>query len=194
MLLKALAYTVVTPFICSGAVEMVQSLIVGELPSPFESLCEGFARVMHIGNDRKLPFYRLVLPSVAYHLARYVLVEMTKELIYYFYYKEAELEQQDEPQPQQSAMNVANESRFFKTIDHHQQQQAAEARAAELGGESRIRLNRLKCSLLAHLLTDVVLYPFETIIFRLVWWRCVVFALCLPFFSFADCSYKARAP
>lgn len=160
----------VTPFICSGAVEMVQSLIVGELPSPFESLREGLARVLHMGNDRKLPFYRLVLPSVAYHLARYVLIEITKEVIYYFYYKEDELETAEQEQVQQEqVMNIANESHFFKkTIDHHKQQTSSqiELGGGGGGGEAKIRLNQLKCSLLAHFLTDVMLYPFETIIFR----------------------------
>lgn len=169
---------VVTPFICSSSTETVQSLIVAESPSPLDSIKEGFARIFHFKNDRKLPFYMIVGPSVTYHLAYYVLYSLTREALLYLNRRSAEDEEYlQQRRARQRAMRIAKASEL--TGEPHLLVEVPEDTETELdansaGSLSAINsdtkdiLNELKCSLYANIITDIVLYPFQTVMYRLV--------------------------
>ena len=147
-MVKGLSILVVTPFICSASVETVQSLILSESPSTLEHIKEGILRIFHFKNDRKLPFYMLVGPSIFYHISYYLLFSITKESL--------------------SCLIYSNFSPN-KTIQLEHQLSVEETivkKHSENDDEDKSLINQLKCSLYANLITDIVLYPFQTVLYR----------------------------
>lgn len=142
-----------TPFICSSSIETVQSLIVAESPSPLDHLREGLARVVHFKTDRKLPIYRLIGPSVLYHLSYYLLYSITRETIIYLYFTERK---QRKPRP---VVIAPHEGKFFQDPSVSSYETINSRKHSEL-------MTQLTCSLYAHLITDVLLYPFQTVLYR----------------------------
>lgn len=139
---------IVTPFICSGSVETVQSLIVSESPYPLEHLKEGVLRIIHVKKDRKLPFYSLIGPSIAYHLCYYLLYSLIRQSIIHFY--------TDEPQPNRS-QKTQSMAQMTKTVDFQK----------TISMEENVMIKELKCTFYAHMLTDIITYPFQNILYRL---------------------------
>ena len=93
--------------------------------------------MFHFKSDRKLPFYLLAGPSIAYHLTYYMIYSITKEaLLWNMNYHVSP------PLPSSPHNNNLSTN------------------------ETRNILNELKCSLYAHIITDIVLYPFQTILYR----------------------------
>ncbi|KAJ6219005.1 hypothetical protein RDWZM_004817 [Blomia tropicalis] len=167
--LKALSIAVVTPFICSGSVETVQSLIVSESPSPWDSILEGLSRIFHFRNDRKLPIYMLIGPSIAYHLAYYLIYKLSKETLLYLHRKS------DDDKGNTTKLNRRRNSKRSKhksgeiilEDQTEDKQQQVDKMVPKPGNDKKDFLNELKCSLYANIIADVVLYPFQTVLYRL---------------------------
>lgn len=143
--LKSLAILIVTPFICSGSIETVQSLIVSESPYPLEHIKEGLLRIIHVKNDRKLPFYSLIGPSIAYHLCYYLLYSLIRQAIIHLYNDETK----------------SNRSRTTQSMTE------MTVYPKPILTEENVMIKELKCSFYAHVLTDIITYPFQNILYRL---------------------------
>ncbi|KAH9397959.1 hypothetical protein TYRP_019332 [Tyrophagus putrescentiae] len=186
LILKSLSIIVVTPFICSSSVETVQSLIVAESPSPLDSIKEGFSRVFHFKSDRKLPFYMIVGPSVAYHLAHYILFSLTREALLYLnrqsqedeeYLKQRRIRQRTAAKQAHLLTNddftiLGESSQGIVDLTGDGERAAADAASTIANNDGLVSgtkdiLNELKCSLYANIITDIVLYPLQTVMYRL---------------------------
>lgn len=173
LILKSLSIIVVTPFICSSSVETVQSLIVAESPSPLDSIKEGFSRIFHFKSDRKLPFYMIVGPSIAYHLAHYVIFSLTREALLYLSRRSQEDEKylkQRRATAKQANENmlILEESSQGFDLSGNQEANAANTKNGGIVSGTKDILNELKCSLYANIVTDIVLYPLQTVMYRSV--------------------------
>lgn len=73
LVLKSVSIVLVTPFLCSSYVETVQSCIASESPGVFDSLKEGFLRMMLWKMDRKLPIWLLCGPTLFYYMSHYLI-------------------------------------------------------------------------------------------------------------------------
>ncbi|KAF7495024.1 Solute carrier family 25 member 46 [Sarcoptes scabiei] len=163
--LKGLSILFVTPFICTSSVETVQSLIVGELPYPLEHIKEGFLRILHSKKDRKLPFYLLAGPSIAYHLCYYVIFSIIREnLLQYFndYKSKPDLESiilTKQKLIQSNYLDDESKSKIYAE-EYKKLQKSTQQ-------DEKSIINDLKCSLIAHFLTDTITYPFQNVLYRI---------------------------
>lgn len=165
--LKSLAILIVTPFYCSSSIEMVQSWIVGESPYPLEHIKEGLLRIVHFRKDRKLPIYRLVGPSILYHLCYYVLHSLIRQAILRYYFDgDGDIDIQkklklktvpSEYQLQQSQIYDESYPSHLVMTDTIQLKKISD----------NTLMNELKSSFYAHILTDIIMYPFQNILYRL---------------------------
>lgn len=163
--MKGLSILFVTPFICTSSVETVQSLIVGELPYPLEHIKEGFLRILHSKKDRKLPFYLLAGPSIAYHLCYYVIFSIIREnLLQYFndYKSKPDLESiilTKQKLIQSNYLDDESKSKIYAE-EYKKLQKSTQQ-------DEKSIINDLKCSLIAHFLTDTITYPFQNVLYRI---------------------------
>lgn len=84
LLLKTIVAIISSPVYSVHLVECVQSDMTSESPSVFSCISDAFHRVFHIGNmwsPRLLPFYKLLPPTVAYHLLRYITCSVLQQVI-----------------------------------------------------------------------------------------------------------------
>ena len=158
----------------------MQSLIVADSPSPLDSIKEGFSRIFHFKNDRKLPFYSLVGPSIAYHLAYYLIYNVTREALLYLHRKSEEEELRRycrSTSKRTRTFTSASETGggdqqkpvFMNTFDDGigDGNTVSDAQLLPPPDDSqRDLLTELKCSLYANIITDILLYPFQTVLYR----------------------------
>lgn len=86
LVLKMIVAIIASPVYSVHLVECVQSDMTSESPSVFSCLSDAFHRIFHIGNmwsPRLLPFYKLLLPTVSYYILRHVMTSTLQQLIMY---------------------------------------------------------------------------------------------------------------
>ncbi|XP_054159690.1 solute carrier family 25 member 46-like [Oppia nitens] len=83
LILKGMAIILVTPFMCSGSAETVQSSIATENPGIFDTIWEGFRRITHWKMDRKLPIWLICGPTLSYHLGYYIISNCIQNIAFY---------------------------------------------------------------------------------------------------------------
>lgn len=166
---------IVTPFYCSSSIEMVQSWIVGESPYPLEHIKEGLLRIVHFRKDRKLPIYRLIGPSIIYHLCYYVLHSFIRQAILQYYFDDSDIEKKlvqskttipTEYQLKQSQLYDEPYPSHLTTIDQTTTTTTTKTIRLKKLSDNTI-MNELKSSFYAHILTDIIMYPFQNILYRL---------------------------
>lgn len=122
----------------------------------------------------------LVGPSIAYHLAYYVIYSMTKEALLYMNRKSQEEEEFLMQRRLRSRKRITrrtqegvseieqNQQAGFELLDDEQLEVGSTVSASGTapGSETKNILNELKCSLYANIITDIALYPFQTILYR----------------------------
>lgn len=173
LILKSLSFLIVTPFLCSGAIEVVQSSIVSD-SSPFESIREGLARIFHVRMDRKLPFYLLVGPSVIYQLSYYLIYSVANSLIWEYHFERNYYCNHEPLRQPSTSMNLDTTHKIdqmispgsYSMLEQTEHEQTATFNKERSSSEANRSFDQFKCSLYAHVLTDVVLYPFQTILYR----------------------------
>lgn len=87
LLLKIIAYGVLTPFYCASLVETVQSDIASEKPGVLDCLKEGVCRLLKLGTPRStrlLPMWQLVGPSALFGVSTYVLSSLIQSILHWF--------------------------------------------------------------------------------------------------------------
>ncbi|GFT41733.1 solute carrier family 25 member 46 [Nephila pilipes] len=141
LLLKLIAYGVLTPFYCASLVETVQSDIASEKPGVLDCLKEGVCRLFKLGTPRStrlLPMWQLIGPSALFGLSTYVLSSLIQSILNWFrnmklrnMHRRQSIEQ---PSSQNSAVNY---------------------------------IDNLSILHFSSFLANVVLYPAETMIHRL---------------------------
>lgn len=80
--LKALTVTLNAPFLCSSAIETVQSaIVVKDRPAFVECLREGFLRLLHLRympSTRLLPIWILIGPTILYHVSHAIVAALVR--------------------------------------------------------------------------------------------------------------------
>lgn len=71
MLLKGIAFAIITPFKAAALVETVQSEIASERPGVLDCLYEGASRIFSLTPTRLLPIWKLILPTALFGLLHY---------------------------------------------------------------------------------------------------------------------------
>ncbi|KAL5004222.1 hypothetical protein ScPMuIL_017678 [Solemya velum] len=143
VVLKCLAFIVTTPFYVASLIETVQSDIASERPGVLDCVKEGITRVIGWNTPqttRLLPIWKLILPTVAFRLAHYMITSVSQ----YTVTSTIRVEQQ-ESRGQAAVEGVDNRSKSVYDIYF------PELLATFTGG----------------LLADVMLFPAETVLHRL---------------------------
>ncbi|KAL8585086.1 hypothetical protein ACOMHN_013102 [Nucella lapillus] len=140
ILLKIMGFIITTPFYTASLIETVQSDIASEKPGVLDTVREGVSRVAGWGtpqSGRLMPVWQLVGPTVALRLSHYLIA------------------------------SIANYT-VISTKRSEQQERR------DLPGEGGQRLTpyeqyfpELLATFTGHLLADFVLYPLETVVYRL---------------------------
>ncbi|ESN96550.1 hypothetical protein HELRODRAFT_185089 [Helobdella robusta] len=79
ILLKGLAFIIVTPFFAASLVETVQSEIACEKPGVFDCIIEGFARLASFTSStptRLIPIWKLLIPTAIFGVAHYIIASL----------------------------------------------------------------------------------------------------------------------
>ncbi|KAG5859803.1 hypothetical protein JTB14_034395 [Gonioctena quinquepunctata] len=140
-MLKCVSLAVVTPFYSASFVETVQSEIASEKPGILDVFKEGAMRLLHWGspsNGRMLPVWALIVPTVALGLARYLLSMMVKGVT----------------------------SRILLARTHMKYEESG-ALPKDPNNTAAVQNIELVSSTFATVLSDIVLYPCETVIHRI---------------------------
>ncbi|GFQ96923.1 solute carrier family 25 member 46 [Trichonephila clavata] len=141
LLLKLIAYGVLTPFYCASLVETVQSDIASEKPGVLDCLKEGVCRLFKLGTPRStrlLPMWQLVGPSALFGVSTYVLSSLTQSILHWF-----------------RNMKIRNTHRKM-SVEYPSSQSSAIS-----------YIDNLSILHFSSFLASVVLYPAETMIHRL---------------------------
>ncbi|ESO93129.1 hypothetical protein LOTGIDRAFT_162156 [Lottia gigantea] len=81
VLLKGLTFALTTPLFASSLIETIQSDIASERPGVFDCIKEAATRIMGWGmpqTTRLLPIWKLVLPTVIFRVAHYVICSVAQ--------------------------------------------------------------------------------------------------------------------
>lgn len=141
MLIFSVSLAVITPFYSASLVETVQSDIASEKPGILDVFKEGFMRLLNWSGGpkgRMLPIWVLVLPTVTLGICRYFFSTIVK----------------------------GSASRLIH-INYQYQQESHGALPRDPANTLLIREIDLTASLISIIASDVVFYPFETILHRL---------------------------
>lgn len=120
----------------------------------------------------------IVGPSIAYHLAYYVIFSLTREALLYLsrrsqedekYLKQRRAHQRTVKQANENMLILDESSEAFD-LTENRKANAASIISNNGGASSGTKdiLNELKCSLYANIVTDIVLYPLQTVMYRSV--------------------------
>ncbi|GIY46428.1 hypothetical protein CDAR_585891 [Caerostris darwini] len=88
LLLKFIAFGVLTPFNCASLVETVQSDIASEKPGVLDCLKEGVCRLLKLGTPRStrlLPIWKLVGPTALFGVSTYILSSLIQSVLHWFH-------------------------------------------------------------------------------------------------------------
>lgn len=131
----------ITPFYSASLVETVQSDIASEKPGILDVFKEGFMRILSWGGGpkgRMLPVWALVLPTVTLGICRYFFSTIVKATSFHIIH-----------------------------YTHQQEQESQGALPKDPTSTLILREIEMTSSLIAIISSDVVFYPFETILHRL---------------------------
>ncbi|KAK3585319.1 hypothetical protein CHS0354_040268 [Potamilus streckersoni] len=143
LLLKSLAYAVTTPFYISSFIETIQSDVATESTGIFDCCKEAISRTVGWGvpqTTRLMSVWRLIFPTVAFKLSRYILTSV----VHYTTMSRVHMEQQENMDPSTS-------------VDGHSPEKSMYERY----------FPELLASFTSNLIADIMLYPFETILHKL---------------------------
>lgn len=141
LMLKCVSIAIVTPFFSASLVETVQSDIASEKPAMFDVFREGAFRLMHwtCGKGRLLPIWALVMPTVAFGLCRYLFSTAVQSAISRF-------------------LHIRERFNFGK--------KGALPKDMPLHCSSTVTSTDINATFISLMLTDVVFFPFETVVHR----------------------------
>lgn len=141
LMLKCASIAIVTPFFSASFVETVQSDIASEKPAMFDVFREGAVRLMHWGSSkgRLLPIWALIMPTVAFGLCRYLFSTAVQSAVSRFLHI-------------RERFNIGKQGVLPKDIALH--------------CSNTITTTDINATFISLVLTDVVFYPFETVIHR----------------------------
>ncbi|CAG9862032.1 unnamed protein product [Phyllotreta striolata] len=140
-LLKCVSLAIVTPFYSASFVETVQSDIASEKPGILDVFREGFMRMLHWGsssNGRMLPIWALIVPTITLGLAKYMFSSIVRSI---------------------SLRILTN-----KYIAHFEENGALPKDPYNSPAMQEIQLT---ASLIGTISSDILFYPFETVIHRI---------------------------
>ena len=167
--LKALSAALIMPFFSAHLVESVQSEAASESSGIFYFIVEGFSRLVGyagIQSHRLLPFRHLLIPTVLYFVSRYVLSNVLEfSILGIFRYKE-----------KQKHEFVLSTAHPFSPVDK-EALAFPKSNISTTKAPVHLHMTKNACfeshyheflsKFFAGLVTDVILYPFETALFRL---------------------------
>nr|XP_039257372.1 solute carrier family 25 member 46-like [Styela clava] len=170
VLLKALSAGLVMPFYSAHLVESIQSEAASETPGIFYFITEGFSRLFGfagVQSRRMLPFRHLLLPTVLYFLLRYILTNLLQfSILSGFRLRE----KRKHDQALNSAHPFSPVDTAYMSVPSTSRQAVNQVPLTTTISTSRhatTQYHQLLSNFIAQVITDVLLYPFETIIFRL---------------------------
>lgn len=140
-LLKCVTIAIITPFYSASLVETVQSDIASEKPGLLDIFREGFMRLITWNTSpkgRMLPIWALVLPTVTLGIARYFL-----------------------------QIVVEGTASRIMHIRYRHKQETTGAMPRNLPSTAAVQEIEFHAALIGTVVSDVVFYPFETILHRL---------------------------
>lgn len=140
-LLKCVSLAIVTPFYSASFVETVQSEIASEKPGILDVFREGFMRLLNWGGPSKgrmLPIWAIIVPTVALGLAKYLFSMMIRD--------------------------ITTKILQFRFRNRYE---ANGALPKDMTNCSAMQEIDLSASIFATIVTDVALYPCETVVHRL---------------------------
>ncbi|KRT86134.1 mitochondrial carrier protein [Oryctes borbonicus] len=140
-LLKCVSFALITPFYSASLVETVQSDIASEKPGILDVFREGFMRLLNWGGGpkgRMLPIWALVLPTVTLGIARYFF-----------------------------SLVVEGSTSRLMHVRYRRRHELTGALPRNLPNTSTLQEIEFNASLVALIASDIVFYPFETILHRL---------------------------
>ncbi|XP_044736429.1 solute carrier family 25 member 46-like [Chrysoperla carnea] len=141
LLLKCVSLSIITPFYSASLVETVQSDIASEKPGILDVFREGTVRLLSWGSPNKgrmLPVWSLVIPTTTLGLAKYV-----------------------------CGLIVSGASFRIIQARQRQRQEKQGALSKDILSQSAIQDIELNSTLIGMIVSDVIFYPFETILHRL---------------------------
>ncbi|XP_056641486.1 mitochondrial outer membrane protein SLC25A46-like [Diorhabda sublineata] len=139
-MLKCVSLATVTPFYSASFVETVQSEIASEKPGILDVFREGLMRLLHWGsptNGRMLPIWALIIPTITLGLAKYMFSMMVKGITVKILVARSKAKYEESGALPKDPYN------------------------------SEIQDIQLTASLVATISTDILFYPFETVIHRI---------------------------
>nr|CAB3266185.1 solute carrier family 25 member 46 [Phallusia mammillata] len=162
MAMKTISAIIVAPFYSAHLVESVQSEMTSESPSIFSCLTEGFCRFFGLGvqTHRLIPFYHLLLPTVCHSLLRYVMSSMLEKLILHFMRSYAQRRHQQRLARLQPRSPVFQNPGLVVPDPLTPDIDASQSILS-------VHYPELVAGFAANLITDIALFPFETVIHRL---------------------------
>uniref|UniRef100_T1JFS1 Solute carrier family 25 member 46 n=1 Tax=Strigamia maritima TaxID=126957 RepID=T1JFS1_STRMM len=141
LLLKSLSFMVVTPFFSSSLVETVQSDIASETPGIFDCIKEGIKRLVSTrmsATCRVVPVWLLLAPTVILGVAQYVVSS--------------------------SVQFIALRTLRLKEVERHNSEQTRYGYSLSTAENCLLELS---AAFVGHFFSDVLLYPLETVVYRL---------------------------
>ncbi|CAK8695117.1 unnamed protein product [Clavelina lepadiformis] len=164
--LKGVTSLLMTPFYLAHLEESVQSDMVSETPSILSYISCALSRLFgHTQSPRILPLYRLVLPNALHFLLRYILSFVLRQMILSIIRWNARRRHEERLKRLQPSSSV-----FQKNSEHMPSRIPASPLAVEDVSSkllSNVHYPDIFASFVAELITDVVLYPIETVCNRI---------------------------
>lgn len=170
VLLKALSAAAVMPFFSSHLVESVESDAASESRGIFGFIFEGLYRLAGyagIQSHRLLPLRRLLIPTVFYFVVRYLLSNLL-EFIILSVFKYSERQRHE---------YLLNSAHPFSPVEKEFKSVPGSIASSESEKPLNSYTTRTAClesqyheflsNFFGNLITDILLYPFETVLFRL---------------------------
>ncbi|XP_042229132.1 solute carrier family 25 member 46-like isoform X2 [Homarus americanus] len=140
LILKCSALALITPFYSASLVETVQSEIASERPGVLDVFKEGLTRLLSFTQPqtgRMLPVWLLIVPTVSHGILQYLIGNAVSTIT----------------------------SQILRR--YHRQDQQKQGAVSKDSGSFLDASVRLQSAFIGHLVSDVVLYPLETILHRL---------------------------
>lgn len=140
LLLKCSALALITPFYSASLVETVQSEIASERPGVLDVFKEGLTRLLSFTQPqtgRMLPVWLLIVPTVSHGILQYLIGNAVSTIT----------------------------SQVLRRF--HREDQEKQGAVSKDSGSFVDASVRLQSTFIGHLVSDVLLYPLETILHRL---------------------------
>lgn len=138
--LKGVSFSIIMPYYCASLVETVQSDIASEKPGMLDVFREGTMRLFNIGGNSKgrmLPVWILIFPTITFGIIRYLFTSTVK-------------------------------AGTFRLLQVHTKEiNPSTSLPKDISNVGLVHDLELNSSIIAIVTSDIVFYPFETILHRL---------------------------